>query len=160
MDLIEKKNLDDNDKVQISRIWNNEYPISLNFSDSEGLENYLAKLSDPSHFILQDQKGQIVAWACKFERDNGRWFALILDESIHGKGKGTTMLNLIKENEKELNAWVIDKEDSFKINGEVYKSPLNFYLKNDFTICPEIRMENEKMSAVKIIWKNTASTND
>ena len=28
-----------------------------------------------------------------------------------------------------------------------------FYIKNDFTILTEIRIENEKMSGVKINWK-------
>ncbi|GGI27649.1 hypothetical protein [Pedobacter mendelii] len=76
-----------------------------------------------------------------------------LDEKIHGMGKGTALLSALKENETVLNAWVIDKEEAIKQNGEIYKSPLNFYLKNGFMVYPEMRLENEKMSAVKIIWK-------
>jgi len=154
MKVFEKINLDDDDKIHISKIWNNEYPISLNFSDSFGFEKYLTGLSNPNHFILRDQNNELLAWACKFERDNEKWFAIILDEKIHGKGKGTEILNLIKKNENELNAWVIDKENSYKINGEIYKSPLSFYSKNGFLVYPDVRMENEKVSAVKIVWKN------
>lgn len=153
MELIKKKNLSITDKIQISRIWNNEYPKSLNFHDIAEFESYLASISNPDHFILQNQSNEILAWACKFERDNGKWFAVILDQKIHGKGKGTQILNVIKENENELNAWVIDKEDMIKINGENYKSPLLFYLKNHFEVVPESKFENDKMSAIKIVWK-------
>jgi len=140
-------------KNQISEIWNNEYPESLNFTDSKGFDNYLAGLSDPVHYLLENESGEIIAWACKFIRDNEKWFAIILDEKIHGQGNGTTLLNTLKENESVLNAWVIDMDEAIKLNGEIYKSPLNFYLKNGFMLCPEIRLENEKMSAVKIIWR-------
>lgn len=153
MKLTEKKQLTDYEKIQISGIWNKEYPKTLHFSDSGGFDAYLTTLSDPIHYILENDTAEILAWACKFIRDQEKWFAIILDEKIHGKGKGTEILNAIKENENDLNAWVIDKETDLKTNGEVYKSPLNFYLKNGFKVTPEIRLENEKMSAVKIIWK-------
>ena len=153
MKLIEKTFLNDNEKIQISKIWNNEYPITLNFSDSEGFDTYLNSLSDTIHYILENENNEILAWGCKFTRDNEKWFAVILDEKIQGKGKGTEILNAIKNNEITLNAWVIDKEIYTKLNGEIYKSPLNFYLKNSFNLCPEIRLENEKLSAVKITWK-------
>jgi len=140
-------------KTRISAIWNNEYPKSLTFSDANGFDNYLAGLSEPVHYLLENESGDILAWACKFIRDDEKWFAIILDEKIHGQGKGTELLNALKEDETVLNAWVIDKEEAKKANGEIYKSPLNFYLKNGFVVYPEIRLENEKMSAVKISWK-------
>ncbi|RNL50289.1 GNAT family N-acetyltransferase [Pedobacter jejuensis] len=140
-------------KTQISTIWNNEYPKPLNFSDAQGFDDYLATLSQPIHYLLENENGEILAWACKFIRDNEKWFAIILDEKIHEQGKGTALLNALKESETVLNAWVIDKEDAIKQNGEIYKSPLKFYLKNGFLVYPEIRLKNEKMSAVKIIWK-------
>lgn len=140
-------------KTRISTIWNDEYPKSLNFFDSNGFDNYLAGLSELVHYLLENESGDILAWACKFIRDDEKWFAIILDEKIHGQGKGTELLNALKEDETVLNAWVIDKEEAKKTNGEIYKSPLNFYLKNGFVVYPEIRLENEKMSAVKISWK-------
>jgi len=150
--LLTKTSLTPVQKNQISGIWNNEYPKSLNFSDSKGFDDYLATLSEPIHYLLENESNEILAWACKFVRDNGKWFAIILDEKIHRQGKGTELLNLLKEDETVLNAWVIDKEEAIMLNGKIYKSPLNFYLKNGFVLCPEIRLENEKMSAVKIIW--------
>lgn len=151
--LLTKTSLTPSQKTQISRIWNNEYPKSLNFSAANRFDDYLAGLSKPIHYLLENESGDMLAWACKFIRDNEKWFAVILDEKIHGQGKGTEILNALKENETVLNAWVIDKEEAIKINGQIYKSPLNFYLKNGFLVYPEMRLENEKMSAVKIIWK-------
>ncbi|MCB0473527.1 MAG: hypothetical protein KDC56_10755, partial [Flavobacteriaceae bacterium] len=58
-----------------------------------------------------------------------------------------------KEKETELNGWVIDHDNDYKINGELYKSPLNFYLKNGFQKSSDRRLELEKISAVKIKWK-------
>jgi len=154
MKLIEKKILTENEKIRITAIWNNEYPITLLFADSSGFDNYLNSLSETDHYIIENEENEIMAWCFKFIRDNEKWFAIILDEKIHGKGKGTEILNAMKKNETNLNGWVTDKETFKKQNGAVYKSPLNFYLKNSFTTCPEIRMENEKLSAVKITWRN------
>ncbi len=110
-------------------------------------------MSEANHYILRNENNEIEAWACKFERDSEKWFAVILDEKLHGKGKGTEILNLIKDNETNLNGWVIDKEIFLKQNGEIYRSPLNFYTKNSFKVCQGIRVDNEKLSAVKISWE-------
>ncbi|MCK9481612.1 MAG: hypothetical protein M0R38_07625 [Bacteroidia bacterium] len=63
------------------------------------------------------------------------------------------MLNELKSDENVLNGWVIDHNSDIKINGNFYQSPLNFYLKNEFEILNETRLELEIMSAVKIKWK-------
>lgn len=153
MKLIEKKFLDDEEIKTILEIWNNEYPKTLNFSDSSGFDNYLNSLSEANHYVLKNENKEIQAWACKFERDSEKWFVVILDGKLHGKGRGTEILNLIKVNETNLNGWVIDKETFVKQNGEIYKSPLDFYLKNSFKVCQNIRIDNEKLSAVKITWE-------
>ena len=85
--------------------------------------------------------------------EHEKWFAIILDSNFHGKGFGTKLLSLGKEKESELNGWVIDKQDDKRKNGELYKSPLNFYLKNGFEKFDNERLELEKISAVKIKWK-------
>ncbi|HEX7869633.1 MAG TPA: hypothetical protein VF455_05905, partial [Chryseobacterium sp.] len=79
----------------------------------------------------------------------------ILSENLHGKGRGTKVLNELKQNKNELNGWVIDHSNDRKINGEFYKSPLEFYKKNEFEVLSDIRLELEIMSAVKIKWTKT-----
>ncbi|MCX2573397.1 GNAT family N-acetyltransferase [Pedobacter sandarakinus] len=149
----QKNPLSTSQKAQIVKIWNLEYPESLNFSNAEGFDQYLMDLSDPTHYIYESESGEPMAWACKFIRDNDRWFAIILDKKIQGKGIGTRLLNKLKENECILNAWVIDKKGLKKLDGKHYKSPLKFYLKNGFVVDHDTRLENEKLSAVKITWK-------
>jgi len=79
---------------------------------------------------------------------------IILNSKIQGKGNGSLLINEIKKEKTSLNGWVIDQENEAKQNNELYKSPMPFYIKNGFTILTETRIENEKMSAVKINWRS------
>lgn len=146
--------LDLKQKRQILQLWNNEYPEKLAYKNLEGFENYLEKLHNVNHFLLTDNE-KIHGWAITFMRDSEIWFAIILSGNIHGEGWGTKMLNELKQNKTELNGWVIDHNNDKKINGEFYKSPLEFYLKNEFKLLSDIRLELEIMSAVKIKWTKT-----
>ncbi|MFC7348408.1 hypothetical protein ACFQO9_16950 [Chryseobacterium zhengzhouense] len=146
--------LDLKQKRQILQLWNNEYPEKLAYKNLEGFENYLEKLHNVNHFLLADNE-EIHGWAITFMRDNEIWFAIILSGNIHGEGWGTKILNELKRNKTELNGWVIDHNNDKKINGEFYKSPLEFYLKNEFKVLSDIRLELEMMSAVKIKWTKT-----
>lgn len=152
MKIMDTLNLTIEQKQAILEIWNHEYPEKLKHRDTSDFEHYLNELTEQQHFLLADDTGAILGWSFSFIRDNDRWFAMILDESIHGLGYGTMLLNKLKEKEKKLNAWAIDHDRDKKQNGDSYISPLNFYLKNDFTICNGTRLESPKMSAVKIEW--------
>ncbi|MEM7087428.1 MAG: N-acetyltransferase [Bacteroidota bacterium] len=140
-------------KVQILELWNNEFPEKLNYPALTDFENYLSNLKDQSHILMLDEHEQIKGWYFDFVRDKERWFAIIMDAEMSGKGFGTQLLNLGKENQTVLNGWVIDHSNEKKRNGETYISPLNFYLKNRFLLLPESRLEFQKLSAVKIQWK-------
>ena len=61
-------------------------------------------------------------------------------------------MNKGKEKNSELNGWVIDHNKELKQNKEYYISPIEFYIKNDFRIIAETRLELENISAVKIKW--------
>jgi GNAT superfamily N-acetyltransferase len=140
-------------KQEICDLWNNEYPEKLNYRNLADFENYLKNLSKQSHIIMVDKDQNIKGWYFDFIRENEKWFAIILDSKFQGKGLGKKMLNLVKEKESELNGWVIDHSNDKKQNGEIYESPLSFYLKNGFEILVKNRLEHEKISAVKIKWK-------
>lgn len=152
MKIISSYELTTPEKEAIIKIWNNEYPKSLLHKTITGFDEYLNKLANKTHFLLLDDEENIAGWCITFERDKGQWFALIIDSSTQGKGYGTMLLNKLKENQPLLNGWVIDAGDAMKENGEAYKSPLNFYLKNGFKVCHAERFESEAMSAVKIQW--------
>lgn len=103
---------------------------------------------------MTNKENLILGWALKFERENEKWFAIILSEIIKGKGLGRKMLNELKKEEQVLNGWVIDHNNDKKKNGQLYVSPLKFYEKCDFEIIVNERLELDKISAVKIKWSN------
>jgi hypothetical protein len=144
--------LSKSDKKEILGLWNNEYPAKMNYQTMEDFDNYLESLTEQSHILMINDNHSIKGWYFDFIRENEKWFAIILDSGIQGKGFGTMILNLAKEKESELNGWVIDKINNRKKNGEFYKSPLDFYLKNGFEKLVKNRLELEKLSAVKIKW--------
>lgn len=140
-------------KTQILELWNNEFPEQLNYQTLTDFEQYLNNLEDQSHILMVNDKQQIKGWYFDFKRDDERWFAIIMDVDMSGKGLGTHLLNLGKENQPVLNGWVIDHQNDLKRNGEPYVSPLNFYLKNGFIVLANNRLELEKLSALKIRWE-------
>ena len=153
MEFITLTELSKTDKEEILDLWNNEYPEKLNYQTISEFENYLENLTEQSHILMRSENQSIKGWYFDFIRENEKWFAIILDSKFHRKGFGTKILNLAKEKESELNGWVSDKGNDKKKNGELYKSPLNFYLKNGFEKIAKNRLELEKLSAVKIKWK-------
>lgn len=140
-------------KTQILELWNDEFPEKLNYQTLADLEYYLSNLDDQSHILMVNDQQNIKGWYVDFIRDDVRWFAIILNANLTGKGFGTQLLNLAKEKEPLLNGWVVDHNNYKKRNGETYASPLNFYLKNGFELLPECRLELKKLSAVKIRWE-------
>jgi len=160
MEFIKLKELSKTDKKEILNLWNNEYPEKLNYQTLADFEMYLKNLADQSHILMIDENQKIMGWYFDFNRDFEKWFAIILDSKLQNKGFGTTILNLAKEKETELNGWVIDHDNDKKKNGNSYKSPLNFYLNNGFEKLEENRLELEKISAVKIKWTNKTSGNN
>jgi GNAT superfamily N-acetyltransferase len=152
MEFIQLTRLSKNQKKEILNLWNNEYPEKLNYQTLTDFDEYLKNLKKQSHILMIDENQMVKGWYFDFNRGKEKWFAIILDTKIHGKGFGTKMLNLAKEKETELNGWVIDHNNDIKKNGNKYKTPLEFYLKNGFEKLTENRLELEKISAVKIKW--------
>ena len=138
------------EKEQIRSIWNNEYPISISHSTLESFENYLSSLENPTHFLTIENE-VIVAWGVTFDRENERWFALIIDRNLQGKGLGKDLIHQMKLKENSLNGWVVIENDSPRLDGTPYPLPLNFYLKNGFQKTEHI-FETEIFTTQKITW--------
>jgi len=139
-------------KIQVFDLWNEEYPEKLSYNNLAEFDSYLQSLSNLSHYLLTNQKHLILGWALTFERENEKWFVIILAGHIKGKGFGRQMLDQLKQAEPVLNGWVIDHNNDMKKNGQRYVSPLEFYEKCGFEILKEVRLELDKISAVKIRW--------
>ena len=135
------------------KLWNQEFPAQLGYGQLEDFEQYLSNLIEPKHWLLEEH-GKVLAWALTFQREEERWFAIMVVRSHQGMRLGSRLLHTLKENETVLNGWVIDHNRDVKVNGSHYHSPLEFYIRLGFKVLPE-RMENEKISAVKIRWCKT-----
>ena len=153
MNFLQTEQLSNDYKKEIFQIWNKEYPEKLAFQGVENFEEYLSKFENPNHYIIQNSRNKIIGWAVDFNRDNEKWFAIIVDQNEQHKGLGEKLLLELQKHNIELNGWVIDHDKDLKRNGEKYLSPLVFYLNHNFETLPDIRLENEILSAVKIKWK-------
>lgn len=157
MNLSTTTSLDNSQLQQLLQLWNKEYPEQLTYHELTEFRSYLAGLVHTTHFLLTDSHGLIKAWAFTFTREAERWFAIILDSSVQYQGYGTSLLNTLKTKEEKLHGWVTDHNRYLKRDQTNYRSPIDFYLKNDFTICGQVRLETDKLSAVKIKWKSISA---
>lgn len=155
MEFKTQKDLSKKDKQQIFELWNNEYPENINYQTLTEFDDYLDKLTDQSHLLMLDYNQSIKGWYFEFIRNSEKWFAIILDSSVQGKGFGTKILNMAKQKQVELNGWVINNDNYTKRNGQIYKSPLSFYLSNGFEELSNEILESPKISAVRIRWENS-----
>ncbi|WET00653.1 hypothetical protein P0R33_12820 [Flavobacterium sp. YJ01] len=154
MKVVRKENLSLEEKKALMQLRNNEYPVQFGHETFHEFEAYVDAISEMKNYLLIDAKKEIQGWVYTFFRDNEIWFAIMLNYQIQGKGYGKILLEEIKKNNQNLNGWVIDHENDIKSNKEKYKSPLKFYISNGFSVLEDVRLENEKISAVKINWKN------
>ncbi len=152
-----QQTLNPEENVQLMKLWNREYPQKLIYQLLSDFESYLESLSEQSHILIKDDNQQIKGWYFEFIREHEKWFGLILDAGIQGKGFGSQLLNEGKSQNMELNGWLIDHNNYLKKNGENYYSPLDFYLKNGFSMIPNQRLKLDKISVVKITWKKDHS---
>lgn len=152
MKIIEHTELSARQKRRIVQLWNAEYPLSLVYSKDSKFDDYLNGLEKKRHFLLVDSTETIFGWALTFDRDDARWFAIIIDNIIQGRGYGIKLMDRLKETEDNFSGWVIDHNNGRKLNGELYLSPLGFYKKIGFRVCYGDRIESDKMSGVRIEW--------
>jgi len=142
------------EKEQIIGLWNREYPRNLRYEKPEQFEAYLNGLKDQNHILIVDDNENIIGWYFDFIREEERWFAAIIASEFQGKGFGTKLLNLARKRRNLLNGWVILSADYVKYNGAPYLSPLEFYKKIGFEIYNDVKLETDKISAIKIKWSS------
>ena len=152
MKILQKIEINEQEKQQVFELWNNEYPEKLAYNNLLEFDNYLKNLSYLNHYLLLSDENLINGWALTFERESQKWFAIIVSEKFKGKGFGKKLLTKLKESENILNGWVIDHNNDKKKDGQAYISPLKFYEKCGFEIQKESRLELDIISAVKIKW--------
>ncbi len=152
MILIETAEPTETQKQNMLLLWNSEYPEKLRYQSTEDFEAYLSELKQPHHIFMETGTGQLAGWGFAFERHTQTWLALLIAASFQHKGYGTRLLTQLQQRYQQINGWVIDHALDKKANGEAYVSPLPFYLRQGFVVQPATRLENDKISAVKITW--------
>ncbi len=146
MEIVKTKQLTESQFRQIEQLWNTEYPIKL-----KGRFALLLKgVTGFTHYLIEDNKNVIIAWAVEFRQYNEIRFSVIVTEKEQGKGIGTLLINELKQDLGEFYGWVIDHNNDKKENGESYKSPLDFYIKHGFKVLKDKRIETPILRAVKI----------
>lgn len=140
--------LDEQQKAQIHRLWNEEYPINLKGRFSI----LLNETNNHRHFIIQNKENVIIAWSVLFENDGQERFSIIVSSKSKGLGYGKLLLDEMKKAVPEFSGWVIDHENDLLQSGESYRSPIKFYLKNGFEVIHDERLETPIISCVKVKW--------
>jgi len=142
------KKLNAQQAEQVSRLWNQEFPLKL----SNRFEILLEGVSNYTHYLVKIEQEKISGWAVVFEKENERRFSVIVEEKYQCRGLGSALIESLKEVYDEFYGWVIDHNTDKKANNSFYQSPLPFYIKNGFEVLPHIRIDNEMLNAVKIKW--------
>jgi RimJ/RimL family protein N-acetyltransferase len=145
MEINKTKYINNDQFQQINQMWNEEYPIKLKDRFElllEGVEKY-------NHYLIE-QENKVLAWAVEFEKENETRFSIIVKNEHKGQGFGKLLINRLKRDLGEFYGWVIDHNNDLKQNGEIYNTPIEFYLKNGFEILCEERIDSEMIKAVKI----------
>lgn len=150
---IEKStSLNESQKATIIQIWNSEYPRQLMYHSMNDFDQYLGELIDQHHYLLITEGTEPQGWAMTFKRNSERWFAIIISGKKQNIGLGKMLLESLKNDHNKLNGWVVDNNEYLKEDGSIYHSPISFYTRNGFELKPESRIDNDKISAVKICW--------
>lgn len=146
MKIYTTKHLTETQFQQINQLWNEEYPVNL----KDRFPLLLHDVENYTHYYIEDDDQQIIAWAVEFEKENEIRFSIIVNSKLQGKGLGTLLIKRLQEDLDEFYGWVIDHNTDKKQNGENYQSPLQFYIKQGFEILNDIRIDSEMIKAVKI----------
>ena len=136
---------------QLFKLWNQEYPLEASFQQIEELEEYLAHLQSPVHYLFFSDTKELKAWFCVFERNGLPWFAMIVDRNKQGLGWGSEILKRAQEKYEILNGWAVDHNQYQKSDGSLYPSPLGFYEKLGFRKTKQ-RFDQGQLSVCHIIW--------
>lgn len=154
MNWIETTTLNEAQRLAIFNLWNSEYPQEICYARLIDLDQYLTNLTDGRHCFLLDEQDHIKGWGYVFTRNEGRWFAIILSRTLQHKGWGLRMLDKLKQGESELNGWIVEGMQFKKSDQSNYVPPLDFYLRNGFSLYPETRLVLPAISAFHIKWVN------
>ena len=148
MQLINTATLSDNQIQQINVLWNQEYPKNL----MNRFSILLGDATNYQHFLLENEAQQVLGWAVLFDKENETRFSIIVGEASKGMGLGSRLMDALKQACPCFYGWVIDHDNDIKNDGSIYRSPLMFYLKHNFEVLSDQRLDTPIIKAVKEKW--------
>jgi len=151
--IIHTQVLNQQQQFELLKCWNEVYPLNLKFDDLGKMKIYFDGLQKLEYFLLIDSSIPATAFSFRFIRDEELWLAMLMPPAMQGKGYGSILIEELTENINSISAWVVDHERDVKADGSPYISPLLFYLKERFEIQEGVRLENDTISAAKLVWK-------
>ena len=151
MKIIQQNSLTPNQQKQALLIWNAVYPIAFNYTET-AFDAYLNSISPIDHYVIEINQ-KLAGWCFVFNRNEKRWFGIIVDSTHHGLRLGKKLITTIQSHEKELYGWVITDQNLPRPNGFTYPSPMPFYQKLGFKQIPEITDTFKGVNTIQIVWK-------
>lgn len=151
--IIHTQVLNQQQQFELLKCWNEVYPLNLKFDDLGKMKIYFDGLQKLEYFLLIDSSIPATAFSFRFIRDEELWLAMLMPPAMQGKGYGSILIEELTENINSISAWVLDHERDVMADGSPYISPLLFYLKERFEIQEGVRLENDTISAAKLVWK-------
>ena len=149
MEIIRTEYLTPKQLEEIDILWNAAYPRQL----KGRLDLLLKDNSKTFHFYRLDESGKINAWSVLFEKEQDLRFSILVSREHQKKGLGSALLTEMKKEGLAFSGWVIDHDEDLLSDGRNYLSPLNFYLKNGFSIDVSHRLNNEMIKAVLVRYQ-------
>lgn len=154
VNLLETSLLSPEFKQQVFELWNHEYPVDIKQGTLEDMLHYMDGLEGLRHGLILDDTGRCQAWFATYLKDGEHRFIIVVSSAVHGKGYGSFIMEHLKKGLDSLYGWVIDEDRYKKENGQTYRSPLEFYIKQGFEVLEE-RLERQLISAVKVKWERS-----
>lgn len=152
MNFTETEKLSNDEIAAIRRLWNDSYPSVIEHRTIEETISYVGALVKARHVIVREAN-DVVAWFADFDRDQRRFFVMIVDKRFKRRGLGSQLLDFSKKENDHLYGWIVLNEEYKLIDGSHYSSPLSFYEKNGFIILPEVKSPTNILDAVLIKWE-------
>lgn len=140
-------------RQQIRTIWNEEYPEIICEKSKEKFDAYIDSLEDAAHTLVLDEQKKVQGWYADFNRDNDRWFLIILSTKLQRKGIGKQLIERAQQKHNKLNGWAIFSDTYKKADKTFYSNPIGFYEKLGFCIRRDITFETKIMKTLKIEWQ-------
>ncbi|MFK8055968.1 MAG: GNAT family N-acetyltransferase [Saprospiraceae bacterium] len=135
----------------VLELWNTGFPVEVQLTDVGALRKII-EAPNCAHYVLRNAASKIEAWLAVFDRYDTRWFSILVSPEAQGQGLGKALILHAKTVEHCLEGWVVQSDDHFRADGEVYTSPLAFYKKLGFRLNPNRFPSDGKLDVVCVKW--------